>query len=149
MTASKTPLVSEVSPQTAWKILSDDKNARFVDVRTQAEWAYVGGPDISDLGHGVIHIEWAVFPEMTPNSAFVGSLIEKLDGHRPSQILFLCRSGVRSLKAAHAVADAQVALGWSAPCINVLEGFEGDLDAHKKRGSVNGWKVHGLPWRQT
>jgi len=31
----------------------------------------------------------------------------------------------------------------------VAGGFEGDLDGDGHRGSQNGWKASGLPWRQT
>ena len=31
---------------------------------------------------------------------------------------------------------------------NILEGFEGDLDADTRRGSLGGWRFHALPWIQ-
>ncbi len=31
---------------------------------------------------------------------------------------------------------------------NVLEGFEGELDKHHRRGTLGGWRFHGLPWEQ-
>ena len=38
--------------------------------------------------------------------------------------------------------------GYTA-CYNVADGFEGELDEHNHRNSVNGWKVAGLPWWQS
>jgi rhodanese-related sulfurtransferase len=144
-----TSLMSEVGPLAAWEILSGDKDARLIDVRTRPEWIFVGGPDVSAVGHSVIHAEWAGFPGMSKNPAFTETLMTLLDGHQPSQLLFICRSGVRSASAAQAVAQAQHDLGLDAVCTNVAEGFEGDLDSQGKRGSLNGWKARGLAWRQT
>ena len=40
----------DVAPATAWKILSEHKDAVLIDVRTRAEWNYVGLPDLDDAG---------------------------------------------------------------------------------------------------
>ena len=58
-------------------------------------------------------------------------------------VVFLCRSGHRSVGAA----DAAAAAGWGRT-YNVLEGFEGPVGSEGHR-DVAGWKVEGLPWRQT
>jgi rhodanese-related sulfurtransferase len=50
---------------------------------------------------------------------------------------------VRSKAAAAAAARA----GY-AKVYNVVEGFEGALDAEQHRGAA-GWKAAGLPWRQS
>ena len=31
---------------------------------------------------------------------------------------------------------------------HVLHGFEGELNEHFKRSTVNGWRYEGLPWEQ-
>ncbi|GIT92783.1 sulfurtransferase [Jannaschia pagri] len=142
------PLVSEVHPQRAWEILSADTAAVLVDVRTQPEWTFVGGPDLSALGRDAIRLEWKSWPGMSQNPTFVGALLEQARP-LPSAFLFLCRSGARSLDAAQAVASALDERGHHVPCINVAEGFEGDLDAEEKRGGLNGWKARGLAWRQS
>lgn len=148
MSTRTVPQVSEVTPREAWEILSADSRAALVDVRTRAEWGFVGGPDLSELGKQVIQVEWQVWPDMSQNPAFVGTTLGQI-GDDPSQILFLCRSGVRSMRAANAVADALAATGASVPCINVAEGFEGDLNADRRRGGLNGWKARGLAWQQS
>jgi len=140
--------VSEVDPRNAWKILSTDAGAVLVDVRTAPELGFVGGPDLSELGKGVLHVEWKTWPDMSPHPDFVGALMEELSG-LPTRLLFICRSGARSMQAALAAADALPARGVSAECTNVSEGFEGDLDARRQRGALNGWKAHGLDWRQS
>ncbi len=60
------------------------------------------------------------------------------------QVLFLCRSGARSVGAAKAATQAGYRSAW-----NVLHGFEGPLDALKQRGRIGGWRVAGLPWLQS
>ena len=80
---------------------------------------------------------------MQVNPDFVGALSEAL-ADKAVPLLFLCRSGVRSVAAAKAMAAA----GYSTS-LNVTDGFEGPLDAQGKRGATRGWKAAGLPWRQT
>ena len=148
MNAENGPAIPEVGPREAWNILSEDKHAVLVDVRSAPEWAYVGGPDLSVLGRDAIRVEWKTWPGMSPNPAFVGALMEDVQG-LPTRMLFICRSGARSMQAAQAVAAFLSAKGDSVECINVAEGFEGDLDAGRHRGGLNGWKARGLAWRQS
>ena len=148
MTTAEAPRVSEVGPRGAWEILSEDEAAVLVDVRTRPEWGFVGGPDVSKLGKEVVRREWQTWPDMTPDPDFVRALMAEI-GELPSRLLFICRSGTRSMRAAEAVASAFSAEGRSVECINVAEGFEGDLDALGHRGGLNGWKARGLDWRQT
>ena len=132
-----------VSPQTAWKILNEQKNAILIDVRTRAEWSYVGLPNLDDVGRKPALIEWQVFPSMQMNPDFVASLSGAI-ADKAAPLLFLCRSGVRSAAAA----KAMTAAGYST-CFNISDGFEGPLDGDARRGSSGGWKAAGLPWRQT
>ncbi|CUH34126.1 hypothetical protein JSE7799_01036 [Jannaschia seosinensis] len=148
MMTADAPRISEVGPRDAWKILSDDRSAVLVDVRTRPEWGFVGGPDVSTLGKEVVRREWQTWPDMTPDPDFARALMDEI-GELPSRLLFICRSGARSMRAAEAVATVLSAEGRSAECINVAEGFEGDLDPLGHRGGLNGWKAHGLAWRQT
>jgi rhodanese-related sulfurtransferase len=64
----------DVAPATAWKILSERKDAVLVDVRTRAEWNYVGLPDLEKLAKKPALLEWQVFPSMQPNPEFVAAL---------------------------------------------------------------------------
>ena len=142
-------IVAEMLPHEAWEELKSEPRTVLVDVRTKAEWSYVGFPDLEDLGKQVIRIEWLAFPEMSVNPEFTGELFSQLGDKFPDRIYFICRSGVRSLDAAEYVADVITEIGRSTVCINVAEGFEGDIDSEKHRGTLNGWKMRGLPWRQT
>lgn len=140
--------IAELAPRDAWALLSDDADAVLIDVRSAAEWGFVGGPDLSALGRAPVRLEWQSWPGMRANDAFVDEALAALgDGAAP--VLFLCRSGVRSMAAARAVHAALDARGGARRCVNVAEGFEGDLDEDGHRGRRNGWKARGLPWVQT
>lgn len=132
-----------VMPATAWTILSENKNAVLVDVRTRAEWNYVGLPELASIGKRPVLLEWQVFPSMQQNPEFVPVLGNAVTD-KDTPLLFLCRSGARSAAAA----KAMTAAGFST-CFNVADGFEGPLDAEGQRGSAAGWKATGLPWRQS
>ena len=141
--------IYEVGPKETWDGLRNDKDAVLVDVRTHAEWSFVGLPDLSELGKEPLLNQWAILPAMQQNPSFMDELDKQLDGAAPSKIYFLCRSGVRSLSAAHLVSEALAARGQSVDCVNIIGGFEGDLDQDRQRGNMNGWKNDGLPWRQS
>jgi rhodanese-related sulfurtransferase len=135
-------MIEDVQPQEAWAALQREARAQLVDVRTDAEWAYVGLPDLGPLGKRLVPISWQVPPTMEVNPTFIDEL--RAAGLRPDDPLyFLCRSGARS----RAAAEAAQAAGF-AHAFNVADGFEGPLDADGHRGTRAGWKVAGLPWRQ-
>jgi len=142
------PIVDEVDPVEAFKLLEADVDTVLIDVRTQAEWAFVGLPDLSASGRPLWPIEWVAYPDMARNLGFADHLAAQMDGKLPARLFFICRSGVRSMAAAQSVAASMAAQGDSVHCTNIAEGFEGDIDQNGQRGRVNGWKVRGLPWRQ-
>lgn len=133
----------DVKPGVAWRMLSDSAATRLVDVRTTAEWAFVGGPDLGSLGKAAIEIEWQSFPSMRVDPEFAAKASALLGGDRTAPVLVICRSGARSASAARALTAA----GYAA-CFNVADGFEGPLDSGGHRGRAGGWKVEGLPWKQ-
>lgn len=137
------PYAGDLSPTDAYRTLADDPSAVLVDVRTRAEWSYVGVPDLTSIGRELLRIEWVTFPDGTPNADFVGAL-GRAGAGKDAHVLFLCRSGVRSVAAA----EAATAAGW-ARAYNVADGFEGPLDDAGHRGGAAGWKASGLPWRQS
>ncbi|OBI95446.1 sulfurtransferase [Mycobacterium alsense] len=134
----------DITPLEAWKLLSDNPNAVLVDVRTDAEWRFVGVPDLSSLGRDVVYIEWNTSAG-APNPNFADELKNNVpsaptDQQRP--VIFLCRSGNRSIAAAEVATELGI-----TPAYNVLDGFEGQLDANGHRGE-SGWRAVGLPWIQ-
>jgi rhodanese-related sulfurtransferase len=135
-------MVDNVPPTATWEALRKDENAVLVDVRTDAEWNFVGIPDLGAAGKQAILIPWQVYPTMQVNGRFADHLREA--GLTPDHtIYFLCRSGVRSLSAAMAAQAAGF-----PNVFNIADGFEGPPDAEGHRGNAAGWKADGLPWRQ-
>ena len=138
--------VDDVDVGTAWEGLSAGGGSQLVDVRTRAEWTYVGIPDLASVGKRPVLVEWQTFPDQAVDPRFVERLAGELKalGVKPEDDLyFICRSGSRSLAAARAMAEA----GYRS-CHNVLCGFEGPLDDLRHRGTLSGWKALGLPWQQ-
>ena len=117
-----------------------------VDVRTDAEWTFVGLPDLSSLGRSALCVEWQSFPSMAIDGDFTKRTAEELrraGAGNDTAVLFLCRSGARSRAAAIAMTRAGFTRAY-----NVAGGFEGDMDPDGHRGHRNGWKASDLPWRQ-
>ncbi len=138
--------IEDVPVAETWAHLKADAGAVLVDVRTRAEWTFVGLPDLSTLGRRVVAVEWQTFPDNRIDPGFVANLTEALGAagvEKSAELLFICRSGGRSRMAAVVMAEAGYAC-----CRNVAEGFEGPLDAARHRGRTSGWKVAGLPWVQ-
>ncbi len=137
----------DVTPREAWDMLKSDPKAQLIDVRTTAEWMFVGLPDLSPLGRSAVTVEWTTYPSNARNAEFENLVAAKLKANgagADTPIVFICRSGVRSLAAA----KAMTAAGYQR-CFNITGGFEGDLDAEKHRGRRNGWKLAGLAWTQS
>lgn len=132
----------DLTPGETWEALSRDSAAVLVDVRTDAEFSYVGVPDLSTLGKETKFVSWVTFPKNERNPDFLDQLAAAAPD-KAARVMFLCRSGVRSRFAAAAATDA----GYR-DCHNILEGFEGDKDPAGHRGTIGGWKVAGLPWTQ-
>ena len=138
--------VKDLTVQEVWERLTSDPSSVLIDVRTRAEWTFVGLPDLSSIGKRVVTVEWQTFPENSVDPAFTQRLKAALSGSGAdagTQMHFICRSGGRSRMAAEAMA----ALGYQH-CHNVADGFEGPLDAERHRGRVGGWKAAGLSWAQ-
>ena len=137
----------DLTPQEAWDALKANPRAQLVDVRTAAEWSFVGQPDLGSLGRDVCLVEWQTFPTLALNAGFVSqasAAVSKAGADRDAPIFLICRSGGRSRAAAIAMTQA----GFSH-AYNVSGGFEGDLDTSRHRGTQNGWKAANLPWKQT
>ncbi|HZP19112.1 MAG TPA: rhodanese-like domain-containing protein [Bauldia sp.] len=137
----------DVSARAAFDDLSRTADATLIDVRTAAEWVYVGVPDLGRIGKSPVLIEWDEFPsgELVPD--FVGRLTAELDKRRiprDAPLYFICRSGNRSRQAAILATGA----GFSRS-FNVDLGFEGRLSPERHRATPGSWKAEGLPWVQS
>ena len=129
------PYEGALLPGEAYRIWRERPNAMLVDVRTRAEWDWVGRIP------GAVEIEFLTYPGSKPNLAFLPELEQKVD--KEALVMFICRSGGRS----HHTATIAGQAGYNAS-YNVLEGFEGDKNADGHRNTVGGWRAAGLPWKQ-
>ncbi|MCY4283513.1 MAG: rhodanese-like domain-containing protein [Gammaproteobacteria bacterium] len=132
-------MVTEVTPDQAWDILRENPDAILLDVRSGLEFNLIGHP----VGAVNVPLQepplWQNAPDFTDKvSAQLG------EGSKDATVFTLCRSGKRSMLAAQLL-EAQ---GYRHT-VNIAEGFEGDLDEHRRRGNLNGWRFHGLPWEQS
>jgi rhodanese-related sulfurtransferase len=116
----------------------------LVDIRSTMEFLFVGHPA------SALHVAWIDEPEWTVNPHFVTDVRKVMLGGATAHgdiggapVILICRSGKRSIDAGTALLQA----GFNS-VYNVGEGFEGELDDHHHRGSVGGWRFHGLPWEQ-
>lgn len=128
-----TGYAGDVPAELAWQWLQSGE-AVLVDVRTDAEREWVGKVP------GAIAVAWKQWPGMAANENFDEQLRAAVPEGK--KVVLLCRSGVRS------VAAAQRATGLGIEAYNILEGFEGDVDANGQRGRLSGWRKRGLPWNQ-
>jgi rhodanese-related sulfurtransferase len=147
MSSSSSAYAGDVTPQDAWTALEGEATSALVDVRTVAEWTFVGVPELGGIGKRALLQEWQSYPSMQVDGSFVDKVDAALSAAgigKDAPVFFLCRSGARSQAAAAAMAAA----GWSR-CFNVAGGFEGPPDGERHRGSTAGWKADGLPWSQS
>jgi rhodanese-related sulfurtransferase len=130
--------MKHLTPRQSWDFLQERRDALFVDVRMEIEYLYVGHPP------GVVHVPWYEYPQMQADAdTFVEQVRREAGGDTSRPVVLLCRSGKRTIDAAQALEAA----GFTE-VVNVLHGFEGDLDDHFQRGRLNGWRHDGLPWEQ-
>lgn len=146
-TSAADTYAGDLSPNEAWDMLQREPQAALVDVRSQAEWSFVGMPELSSLGKRVILVSWqdwvpAQRPTMVANAKFADTVMASGIA-KTAPVIFICRSGGRSKSAAIALTK----LGYRH-CYNLAGGFEGPHDDIKHRGGVAGWKAAGLPWTQ-
>ena len=129
-------------PKMAVERLQNNPQALFVDVRSKAEFKYVGYPENSIL------IPWIDDPDWEPNpEAFSDAVMQELDSREnlsDTEIILICRSGFRSNEALKCLENK----GFTQVS-HVASGFEGDLDENDHRGNLNGWRHDGMPWSQS
>lgn len=130
------PYEGALLPAEACEIWRTAPGAKLVDVRTRAEWDWVGRIP------GAVEIELLTYPGNRLNPSFLAELQRQVD--KEALAMFICRSGNRS----HNAAMLAMQSGYTE-CYNVLEGFEGDKDAQGHRNTKGGWRAAGLPWTQS
>jgi rhodanese-related sulfurtransferase len=137
----------DVSATDAWRDLEATPDACLVDVRTAAEWAFVGLPSLTAIGKAPLLVAWNEFPSGAQLPDFAGRLqaaLAEADIGADAPLYFLCRSGARSRSAAIIATTAGHPRAY-----NIEQGFEGALDADRHRATPGSWKAEGLPWVQS
>jgi rhodanese-related sulfurtransferase len=135
--------MNHLTPTAAWALLQQRRHEPpenaplFVDVRMEIESLYVGRPP------GVVNVPWYEYPDLQPDPARFVRLVTEEAGTPHRTVLIICRSGKRSAEAGHVLEAA----GFT-DVVNILCGFEGELDDRFHRSTVNGWRHDGLPWEQ-
>jgi rhodanese-related sulfurtransferase len=129
--------MKHLTPQETWAYLQAHPQALFVDVRMEIEYLYVGHPP------GVVHVPWYEYPDMTPQPEHFVAQVKREAGSVDRPVVLICRSGKRTIEAGRALEAAGF-----GEVVNVLHGFEGELDAQFQRGRLSGWRFDGLPWEQ-
>lgn len=143
--------LTDLSPQAAYQFLQDNPDSLLVDIRSSMEYLFVGHPV------GATHIAWIDEPDWDINPDFVpqvqnmmtsrckdaasGDAITNVKDN--AKVVLICRSGQRTQEAAAVL----IAAGFQH-VLHVNEGFEGDRDDSNHRGTLGGWRFHGLPWEQ-
>jgi rhodanese-related sulfurtransferase len=137
----------DISAVEAWRDLTARADATLIDVRTEAEWAYVGVPTLESIGKHLLRVAWNEFPTGAQLPDFAGRLkaaLAEAGVGADAPLYFICRSGARSRSAAIVATAAGHRHSY-----NVEQGFEGALDADRHRATPGSWKQEGLPWVQS
>lgn len=128
---------NDLTPQQSYEAVVNDE-AYILDVRTDAEFIWVGHPDVPN----VMNVSWKIERKGSwiTNPSFLSDVNDIFGSNKGAHIIVMCRSGVRSIPAAAALESA----GFTNVS-NMLEGFEGEgKDAYGYR-TVDGWKNSSLP----
>jgi len=127
--------IKEISPQEGYDML-EQPSTYLVDVRTIAEYVFVGHPE---MAYNNPLLFWSEMEQkLTPNKNFIQDINSKFE--EKDVLIFICRSGGRSRRAAK--------LAYKAGFLHVFsikEGFEGEEDEKGYR-TVDGWKNRNLPY---
>ncbi len=130
----------DLTPKQGYDRLQKNKDILFLDIRSYAEYKFVGHPI------GTVLLPWIDEPDWTVNPQFcqlVGELVASRTKPLDTEIILICRSGQRSMDAGMALINK----GFNNVS-HIDTGFEGDLDDKNQRGNLNGWRYDGLPWEQ-
>jgi rhodanese-related sulfurtransferase len=125
----------QISSQKAFQMLKNP-STYLIDVRSIAEYVFVGHPE---MAYNIPLTFWSEEKQrFISNENFLADIESRFK--KEDILIFICRSGGRSLRAA--------AMARQSGLLNVFsikEGFEGESDEKGYR-SINGWKNSGLPY---
>ena len=147
----QTPQGLYLTPKEAHEMVkANPEKVLFVDVRTPEELYFVGYADGVDKNVPLAYVNYSKLNKKGKkfasalNDKFVSQVETALKDKglsKDDNIIFICRSGDRSAKAAGIMDKA----GYKK-VYTIVTGTEGDKDKETKKRTVNGWKNDGLPW---
>ncbi len=126
--------IRDISPDEAFALLKE-ADTYLVDVRSIAEYVFVEHPE---MAHNIPLTFWdEQKQDFVPNETFIEDV--KARFKTDDRLIFICRSGGRSKRAALKAQGAGF-----LQVLNIVLGFEGEKNAEGYR-VVNGWK-NSLPY---
>jgi rhodanese-related sulfurtransferase len=127
--------IEEISSQKAFQMLKNP-STYLIDVRSIAEYVFIGHPE---MAYNIPLMFWSEKQQkLISNENFLTKI--KLSFKKADILIFICRSGGRSLKTATMAKQSGFPKVFS-----IKEGFEGKKDEKGYR-SINGWKNNELPY---
>jgi len=127
--------INSVDAETIRTWLDAAEEFRVLDVRSVAEFVFVGHPE------GAVNVPlmfWDSETGMTSNERFLEDVTARFD--TDETIVVICRSGGRSARATRMLAEA----GFT-DVYDFADGFEGPFGEEGLR-NVSGWRISGLPY---
>lgn len=94
MQSSEAVHIEDVPVEEAWARLEKDPGSVLIDVRTRAEWTFVGLPDLGKIGKRVLTVEWQTSPDSKIDAGFSERLTAVLDAAGATKDLKSCFSSV-------------------------------------------------------
>jgi rhodanese-related sulfurtransferase len=89
-----------------------------------------------------INIEWNTAPEFEVDPHFAEQVL-RMAGRKDRAVILICHSGKRSIDVG--LRSRSMASRTSATCSRASKASSTPIIT---RGTLGGWRKHGLPWRQ-
>ena len=110
----------------AFDFLSKKVNSHLIDTRSDIEWKTTGIPDLSSINKETNLINWGPVLDQTFFQQYKNFLLSSFNQN--DNLLFICRSGSRSLMAA----KFAIKFGFENS-FNIFEGFYNENDQNWKK----------------
>ena len=110
----------------AFDFLSKKVNSHLIDTRSDIEWKTTGIPDLSSINKKTNLINWGPVLDQTFFEQYKNFLLSSFNQN--DNLLFICRSGSRSLMAAKFAME----YGFK-DCFNIYDGFHNENDQNWKK----------------
>ena len=110
----------------AFDFLSKKDDSHLIDTRSDIEWKSTGIPDLSSINKETNLINWGPVLDQTFFEQYKNFLLSSFNQN--DNLLFICRSGSRSLMAA----QFAIKFGFENS-FNIFEGFYNENDQNWKK----------------